>query len=138
MKSMKVDEERGRQTYICVHWRSFPPTGAGGDIEQLRAAKTITDDQYNRLLIWQRECGLLSMDLAKCLSCPHRRKVVWRTTGPVLVDPEGVETPVVDPAAGEATPRNRHLANIFQRPGTRGSHQTAAWVGEDGADEGDG
>ena len=46
----------------------------------------------------------------------------------MLVDPNGVETPVVDMASAEASPRNRHMINIFQRPGTRGSHETAAWV----------
>lgn len=128
MKSLKVEEKKGPQTYICVHWRSFPPLGAQGDAEKLRAAGTITDDQYNRLRIWQRDCGLLEMAESKCLTCPHRRKVDWRTAGPVLVDPQGVATPVVDMAAGEASPHNRHFTSIFQRPGTKGSHLTAAWV----------
>lgn len=131
MKSLKVEEKKGTQTYICVHWRSFPPLGAGENAEKLRAAGTITEDQYNRLLIWQRDCGLLEMAESKCLTCPHRRKVEWRTAGPVLVDPHGVVAPVVDIAAGEASPHNRHFTNIFQRPGTKGSHSTAAWVTKD-------
>lgn len=145
MKSMKVPEDSTRPTqpattYLCFHWKNFPPLGAGEDAEKLRAEKVITDEQYHRLLIWERDCGLQEMAPHKCLSCPHRRKVVWKTQGPVLVDPHGVETPVVDIATGEASPRNRHMTNLFQRPGTRGSHQTAAWVGvsDDKAPEGDG
>lgn len=131
MKSLKIGEGQGQQTYICAHWRTFPPLGAGGDAEKLRATKALTDDEYHRLLIWQRDCGLKDMAESKCLTCPHRRKVEWRTAGPVLVDPHGVVAPVIDIAAGEASAHNRHMAHIFQRPGTKGSHQTAAWVGKD-------
>lgn len=138
MQSLKVGEGQGQQTYICAHWRSFPPLGAGQDAEVLRRDQEITDDEYNRLRIWQRDCGLMAMKESKCLSCPHRRKVVWKTQGPVLVDPSGTETPVVDAATGEASPRNRHMANIFQRPGTRGSHQTAAWVHAENEDKSEG
>lgn len=134
MKSLRVDE--GQQTYICVHWRSFPPKGAEGDVQALRRAQVITDDEYNRILIWERECGLFEMAPSKCSTCPHQRKVVWRTTGPVLMDSKGVETPVIDAAAGEATPHNRQLA--FRRPGTLGSHQAAPWVPIDKKTDGDG
>lgn len=134
MKGLKVGNGAETQNYICAHWKVFPPVGAGGDVEALRVSKDITDEQYSRHLIWARDCGLMEMDPAKCLACPHRRKVVWKTQGPVLVDLQGVETPVVDIATGEASPRNRHLHNLFLRPGTRGSHQSAAWIpdGEDG------
>ena len=138
MKSMKLTERPNQPpvTYLCFHWKNFPPLGAGGDAEVLRANKTLNDDEYNRLRVWQRECGLMEMQQAKCLSCPHHRKVIWKTQGPVLVDAHGVETPVVDIATGEASPRNRHMSNIFQRPGTKGSHQTAAWVTTDEGAEG--
>lgn len=135
MQSLKVGEGQAQQTFICVHWRAFPPLGAGEDAETLRRAGTLNDETYNRLLLWQRDCGLLKMAESKCLGCPHRRKVVWKTQGPVLVDPRGVETPVVDMATGEASPRNRHMANIFQRPGTKGSLQAAAWVRAEGESE---
>lgn len=127
MKSMKVNEEQ----FLCNHWRSFPPLGAGEDPEELRRAKTITDEQYNHLLLWKRECGLIEMSPSKCLTCPHRRKIEWRTQGPVLVDSKNNESPVVDIASGEASPHNRHMAGIFRRPGTQGSHKTAAWVHKD-------
>lgn len=137
MRALKLGDEANPQTYICAHWRGFPPQGAGQEAEALRTAKTITEEEYQRLLIWQRDCGLMEMDASKCLTCPHRRKVSWKTQGPVLVDPSGVETPVVDMATGEASAHNRHFAGIFQRPGTRGSHQTAAWVpkGDPGPDQ---
>ena len=132
MKSIKVGD--GSKTFLCSHWRTFPPLGAGDDPEVLRAAKTITDEQYNHLLIWKRDCDLIEMAESKCMKCPHRRELRWKTTGPVLVDLKGREAPVVDIAAGEASPHNRHMANIFQRPGTRGSHTTAAWVPKDKAE----
>ena len=79
----------------------------------------------------------MKMEESKCLGCPHRRKVIWKTRGPYLLAPDGVESPVVDAAQGEASPRNRHMAGIFRRPGTAGATQTAAWVPEDepGGDE---
>jgi hypothetical protein len=137
MRALKIGEGSNQQTYICVHWKTFPPPGAGGDAENLRANEAIDNAQYARLQLWQRDCGLLAMKEEKCLSCPHRRKVVWKTRGPYLRDPEGIETPVVDMAAGEASPRNRHMANIFRRPGTVGSHQPAAWR-KDADDKADG
>jgi hypothetical protein len=128
MRSLKVGEGDSQQTYICVHWRTFPPAGAGEDAESLRANATLDTAQYERLRLWQRVCGLFHMEKGKCLACPHRRKVVWKTRGPYLVSPDGVETPVVDSAQGEASPRNRHMINIFRRPGTSGSHEPAAWT----------
>lgn len=129
MKALKT----GQTTHICVHWKTFPPPGAGGDPENLRANRAIDEAQYSRLQLWQRDCGLFEMQESKCLQCPHRRKVIWKTRGPYLVSPDGTETPVVDSALGEASPRNRHMANIFRRPGTTGSHQSAAWT-TDGTD----
>ena len=138
MKSLKVGEGTAQTTYICAHWRAFPPAGAGQDKETLRSSEILDHAQYSRLGLWERDCGLMEMAESKCLTCPHRRRVEWETRGPVLVSPDGTRTPVVDPAAGEAAPRNRHLANIFQRPGTRGSSENAAWTKNHGGGEGDG
>jgi len=137
MRALKIGEGDNQQTFICVHWKTFPPPGAGGDVENLRANEVIDTAQYARLRTWQDICGLMMMEEAKCLACPHRRKVIWKTRGPYLLAPDGTESPVVDAAQGEASPRNRHMAGIFRRPGTAGSHQTAAWVHEDepGGDE---
>jgi len=128
MRGLKTGEGSNQETYICVHWKTFPPPGAGGDAENLRANNAIDDAQYQRLKLWEKVCGLFDMMEEKCLQCPHRRKVIWKTRGPYLLAPDGTETPVVDPAQGEASPRNRHMAAIFRRPGTRGSHQPAAWT----------
>jgi len=129
MRSLKVvGEGNSKETYICVHWKTFPPPGAGEDAENLRANAAIDQAQYNRLNLWTKICGQLDMAETPCLSCPHRRKVVWKTRGPYLLAPDGTETPVVDSAQGEASPRNRHMANIFRRPGTAGSHEPAAWT----------
>jgi len=136
MRALKVGEGDGQQTYICVHWRTFPPLGAGGDAENLRANQAIDQAQYDRLRLWQRMCGLFDMTEEKCLTCPHRRLVVWKTRGPYLRDPDGVDAPVVDAAQGEASPRNRHMAGIFRRPGTAGSHQSAAWAKDREDDQG--
>jgi len=127
MRALKVGEGQDQQTYICAHWRTFPPPGAGGEVEALRANGHLDDGQYNRLRLWERDCGLMHMEESKCLGCPHRRLILWKTRGPYLRDPEGTEVPVVDMAAGEASPRHRHMATIFRRPGTVGSHQPAAW-----------
>jgi hypothetical protein len=132
MKALKIGEGESQTTYICAHWKTFPPPGAGGDVESLRHSRAIDDAQYTRLKLWQRDCGQIAMSKDKCLGCPHRRQVVWKTRGPYLLSPDGTETPVVDSAQGEASPRNRHMAGIFRRSGTKGSHQPAAWTREDG------
>jgi len=137
MKSIKIGEGDAQVTYICAHWKTFPPPGAGGNVENLRTNSAINTAQYHRLLLWQRVCGLFQME-DKCMSCPHRRAVVWKTRGPYLLSPDGTETPVVDSAQGEASPRNRHMANIFRRPGTAGSHQPAAWTEHKGESNSDG
>ena len=131
MNALKIGEDDNQTTYICAHWKTFPPAGAGGDVESLRRSGAIDTAQYTRLQLWKRDCSLLKMEEGKCLQCPHRRQVVWKTRGPYLLSPDGTETPVVDSAQGEASPRNRHMAGIFRRPGTKGSHQPAAWVGSD-------
>lgn len=95
------------QKIMCAHWKTFPPVGMGEDPEAQRAGKTITEAQYNQLKIWERVCGLTEMSESKCPQCPHHRQIKWKTRGPVMVSPDGVETPVIDMAAGESAPRNR-------------------------------
>jgi hypothetical protein len=135
MRALKVGEGKDQKTFICVHWKTFPPPGAGGSVEHLRANGAIDSGQYTRLKTWQSMCGLMVMEPTKCLDCPHRRMVGWATRGPYLLSPDGTETPVIDSAEGEASPRNRHMAGIFRRPGTAGSHQTAAWAKDTEEDE---
>lgn len=138
LQSLKVGEGDSSDTFICAHWKTFPPPGARQDAENLRANGTITEAQYNRIKLWKRDCGLVKMSESKCPTCPHRRRVVYKQRGPVLVAPDGTETPVVDAATGEASPRNRHQRNIFRRPGTRGSHKPAAWTTQEEGTEDDG
>lgn len=140
MRSIKVEKETGGDptTFICAHWRTFPPPGAGGDIEMLRHSRTITTEQYQRLQVWERECGLLEMAQTKCLTCPHVRRVKMKHPVPVLVSPDGTETPLVDSATAESAPRHRHLTGILRRPGTRGSNENAAWAKNSGKDPTDG
>ena len=140
LKSLQVKSGEDVEKYICVHWRTFPPPGAGQNIEALRASQSINSEQYNRLKLWDRICGLFNMEESKCMSCPHRRKIIWKVRGPYLLAPDGTESPIVDAATGESNPRERdsHLATIFRRPGTRGSHKPAAWTREGGEGGGDG
>lgn len=139
LQSLKVGDGEDKVTVICAHWKSFPPPGAGQDAERLRANDTITEAQYNRIKLWERDCGIQRMQESKCMSCPHRRSVQFKTRGPVLVAPDGTETPVVDATTGEASPRNRHHHGIFRRPGTKGSLKPAAWaVDQDEESESDG
>lgn len=141
LRSLPVQTADGKvEKYICAHWRTFPPVGAGEDIEALRASQEINNEQYSRLKLWERICGLMEMEESKCMTCPHRRQIVWKTRGPYLRSPDGTEVPVVDATTGEASPRNRHQANIFRRPGTVGSYQSAAWNlhAQKAEEEGDG
>lgn len=129
MRGLKVEDERGKtDSYVCAHWKTFPPIGAGENAESLRSEKTITQAQYNQLKVWENVCGLTAMEPGKCLGCPHVRKIVWKTRGPYMVTPEGVEVPVVDPAMAEATPNHSHYTGIFRKPGSKGSGSHAAWV----------
>ena len=132
MRSLKVQENGKEETYICAHWKVFPPPGFNGNAENLRANGDLDNAQYNRLQLWERDCGLIQMAEDKCLACPHHRKVVWKTRGPHLRAPNGLEVPVQDPAAGEASPCNRHMAALYRRPGTVGSGENASWLKKDG------
>lgn len=140
LRSLVVQNGDETEKYVCAHWRVFPPPGAGQDIEALRASNTVTDEQYNRLRLWAKICGLFDMKESKCMTCPHRRKIVWKTRGPCLVSPDGVEVAVVDATTGESNPRTKesHLTTIFRRPGTKGSHKPAAWTQREDNEDGDG
>jgi hypothetical protein len=106
--------------FICAMWKSYPPTGAGEDAEVLRQAGILKNEDYERLKVWQRTCGKSEMDQG-CLSCPLRRKIVWKTRGPYLVSPDGVTSPVLDEATMASRPRMRdpHYTTVFSRHQTR-------------------
>lgn len=86
--------------YACAHWRSFPPpfVVAGMTVEEARVKGFVTENEYQRMLVWQRTCGLTEMALDKCLSCPHVRTAGYDKRGlPVLTTLDGtLSVPAVD------------------------------------------
>jgi hypothetical protein len=90
--------DKVKRQIICVHWRDFPPVGAGrGTPEELRASKTITEDEYSRMKIWERICGQVRMNRRKCPQCPHVRFVETHNESPCMVTTDGrLRTPLVD------------------------------------------
>lgn len=111
MKSLHVED----QTYICAHWKVWPPKGHDRDPKELWGARGVTVADYSRVQVWRRICGLTEMSSEKCLECPHRMRVEWRTTGPFLVTPEGVASSIVDPTTLEVTPTHNHLIGIAKK-----------------------
>ena len=64
---------RGQEVVLsCRHAKSWPPAWAklGLSPEFLLDTRHFTPAQYERAKTWQRVCGLLEMDAAKCVSCP--------------------------------------------------------------------
>ena len=119
------DVEGKRVTYVCAHWRSFPPRVVallqGKTAEDLRSAKLIHEDEYQRYLVWKNNCGLLQMEPNKCLHCPLIRTAGYDSRGlPVLTTLDGkLSVPAVDLPTLEVTPRHRRamktLANRLPR-----------------------
>lgn len=118
--------EGKRVTYVCAHWRSFPPRvislmQQGKTAEDLRNAKLIPEDEYQRYLVWKNNCGLLQMNLDKCLHCPLIRTASYDKRGlPVLVTLDGkLSVPAIDLPTLEVVPRHRKalktLANRLPR-----------------------
>lgn len=70
-KPMQPVEEDGI-THRCSNADFFPPPEAqylSQVPEDLRYS--VPDLVYQRLKTWQQVCGLLEMDLDKCVKCPH-------------------------------------------------------------------
>ena len=86
--------------YACAHWRSFPPpfVTAGLTVEEARVKGLVTENEYQRTLVWQRTCGLTDMVQDKCLTCPHVRIAGYDKRGlPVLTTLDGsLSVPAVD------------------------------------------
>tara|TARA_Y100000310_G_scaffold261537_1_gene270930 strand:- start:2824 stop:3228 length:405 start_codon:yes stop_codon:yes gene_type:complete len=102
MKPIRVQGEGDESTvFVCFHWRTFPVGYAAhpDSAEELRDRKVIDGAEYQRYKAWERECGLLRMDEAKCQACPHIRRLEIRPHQvPMLVktDGSGEWTPAVD------------------------------------------
>lgn len=74
--------------HACAHAAIWPPleiTVYQATAEELRY--TVEDVVYQRLRTWEQVCGLLEMDAAKCVQCPH-----------VIVDGQ----PLREPGTGKA------------------------------------
>ena len=87
-----------RHTLICVHWKSFPPPGAGkGPSDEVRKRGEVTQDEYSRLQIWERICGETRMNRRVCPQCPHMRFLEEHDQNHYIVTPTtGFRTPVID------------------------------------------
>jgi len=107
MRPIRVTGDDGKETtFACIHWRNFPTKFASvtEDPESLRARKVMSDTEYQRHQVWQRECGIVKMDESKCLQCPHvRRLEIVPHQVPKLVTLDGKEwTPAIDMASSGA------------------------------------
>lgn len=100
MKPLRVEEEDNLQVYACFHWRNFPPLHArlNKTPEELRKSGHLDEAQYQRYLIWQRECGVQEMQADKCLNCPHVRRLELKPHQvPMMWTLDGeTSTPAVD------------------------------------------
>lgn len=73
MKPAEMDTGRGIFTIHCKHKGIWPPVKALLDEspEYLFATDQITEDELARINVWRRVCGLRTMTVEKCLSCPN-------------------------------------------------------------------
>lgn len=85
---MTIDDEQ--VTVHCTHAETWPPAHARLDesFDAQRERGFIDENKYQRLLVWERTCGLMKMG-EKCLTCPL-----------ALVEVDGAKVPLVK---GEAT-----------------------------------
>ena len=114
MRALSVEIAEKPETLVCVHWRSFPPRGAivasGRTPEELRAQKVINEPEYQRVLVWQKVCGLTVMTPEKCLTCPHARTAELRRGLPTLVSlDKKIAVPSLDMPSLESSARHRKL-----------------------------
>ena len=121
MKLINIEIAGKPEALVCAHWRSFPPKGAvvesGANPEELRKKKLITEPEYQRLLVWQKVCGLLKMDPDKCLTCPHARTAGFKRGLPVLVTLDGkLATPTLDLPSLESSARHRSFLASVTKP----------------------
>jgi len=95
MQAIQIDND----VFICALHKEFPPTGARSDLspDDLRRYHQISDAGYNKIQVWQRICGLYKMDMNKCRSCTHCRKLIEQDYLLVMVSLDGKQkTPYID------------------------------------------
>lgn len=129
MKPLRIVEGDKPVSYACAHWRTWPPPAmkVGLTPEELRAGGDVNEVQYQRIKVWERVCNLLEMEIEKCRTCPHVRRLDVRDHVPVLVSMDGsIVTPAVDIPTFEALPKNR--VNPHQQALATTGTQEAAWL----------
>ena len=132
MNPIKADIKGRNRTVACQHWQTWPPPYAriDTDIQQLRALKDIDAAEYQRYQVWEKHCGLLEMDMSKCLTCPHFRYLEVERGVPNLVSLDGQHRiPVVDIPTTMMIPKHRnHLVVTSRPPGSPHSGQDPEWL----------
>lgn len=99
LKSIKDDKN---QAYLCIHWKEFPPVTAVLESRDpnfsVHGNKDIPISNQQKHSVWKSVCGLLKMEIQKCLTCPHIRKIETHPHhGTALVTLDGqLRTPFVD------------------------------------------
>jgi hypothetical protein len=119
MRSIRTEFKGKNVQLVCAHWRTFPPRAVFHDKtpEELRALKIIDESEYQRGLVWKNVCGLVEMDPAICLKCPHARTAEFRKHLPVLVTLDGsLATPTLDLPSLESSSRHRKFLERIQPP----------------------
>jgi hypothetical protein len=113
----------------CIHWRTWPPILAleypgksGRDLYQEGLMSAV---EHQRFGVWERTCGLLQMEEAKCRACPHVRRVEIRPPAvPMLVAMDGsTRTPIIDQTFASSLPGFRSR-QALQQPTLR----STAWL----------
>lgn len=128
-------EHKGKQAQLlCVHWKTWPPIQAFVEDKEANFRASMSDTDYQRFQLWQKICGLRTMQADKCLSCPHVRTVERTPPHPhMLVTLDGTsKIPVHDIPTLSSLPRNRgHLIATSRPDGAMHSKKDAAWVVRD-------
>lgn len=75
LKPIKSLFRKKETTFVCVHWKGFPPLSALSEVNvlELRKRKKITEAEYQRHQIWKKHCGLIGMEFDVCIECPFVR-----------------------------------------------------------------
>jgi hypothetical protein len=112
MKMIQTDWKGTPITIACVHWKTFPPaviaSGEGKNADELRALGLLGENEHQQALVWERVCGLFSMQAGKCLTCPHVRVAGVKNYLPVLSTLDGsLATTVIDLPSLECSSKHR-------------------------------
>lgn len=110
MRSKRTQLNEKDVQLVCVHWKSFPPKGSTykQTPEELKLQGKLDNSEYEHYKIWSKVCGLMEMNLEKCLTCPHVRTAEFKSGLPCLVTLDGkLATPSLDATSLECSTRHR-------------------------------